>query len=97
MFSGTRGKSVAIASVCVPILSYLLYFRLYKHTAIMPEKKPFERLPKDIIPVNYVLRLQPDIKGFTFDGHEEITVKVRNQFDPSFCETWSLMYALIIW
>ena len=63
----------------------------------MPEKKSFERLPKDIIPVNYVLRLQPDLKGFPFDGHEEITVKVRNQFDPSFCETLSLMYALIIW
>ena len=42
----------------------------------MPEKKPFERLPKDVIPVNYVLRLQPDLKGFTFDGHEEIAVKV---------------------
>ena len=77
MFSSTRGKSVAIASVCVPILSYVLYFRLYhKPTAIMPEKKPFERLPKDVIPVNYVLRLQPDLKGFTFDGHEEISVKV---------------------
>ena len=42
----------------------------------MPEKKPFERLSQDVLPVNYVLRLQPDLQKLTFEGHEEISVKV---------------------
>lgn len=42
----------------------------------MPERKPFEKLPKDVIPVNYCLRLQPDLVACTFDGQEQISVKV---------------------
>lgn len=43
----------------------------------MPEeKKPFERLPTDVVPVNYKLELRPDLKAFTFLGKLEITAKV---------------------
>jgi hypothetical protein len=40
------------------------------------EKKPFERLPKDVVPVHYNLRLRPFLKTFKFDGTETIEVKV---------------------
>ncbi len=47
---------------------------------IMPEKKSFERLPKEVVPVNYVLQLQPDLDTFTFEGQEEISLEVRSTF-----------------
>ena len=40
------------------------------------EKKPFERLPTDVVPVNYKVELRPDLKAFTFQGQLEITAKV---------------------
>lgn len=44
----------------------------------MPEKKPFERLPADVIPINYGLSLKPDFIVFTFEGKLEARVKVEN-------------------
>lgn len=43
----------------------------------MPEKKAFQRLPKDIIPSNYALKLQPNLTTFTFEGEETISVEVK--------------------
>ena len=40
------------------------------------EKKPFERLPTDVVPVNYKVELRPDLKAWTFQGKLEITTKV---------------------
>lgn len=45
----------------------------------MPESKKFERLPKDVVPTNYKLRLQPDLTAFTFAGSEEIDVEVSSE------------------
>ncbi len=74
MFSNVDSKLLA---ALLPIAGYIVYYRLYRQTSpAMPEKAPFQRLPKDVIPVNYDLRLQPDLKAFTFEGSEEITVKV---------------------
>jgi len=42
----------------------------------MPDKKPFSRLPKDVIPKNYAIRLKPDLSKFTFEGKQAITVQV---------------------
>ncbi|XP_043910903.1 puromycin-sensitive aminopeptidase [Protopterus annectens] len=42
----------------------------------MPEKKPFERLPTTVIPINYGLSLKPDLIDLTFEGKLEASVKV---------------------
>ena len=42
----------------------------------MSEKKPFERLPTDVVPRNYAVELQPDLKKFVFTGKLAITVEV---------------------
>ena len=39
-------------------------------------KKAFERLPKDVVPSNYALRLKPNLSQFTFEGSEEISLEV---------------------
>ena len=43
------------------------------------EKKPFERLPVDVVPINYKVELKPDLVAFTFQGKLEITAKVHIQ------------------
>ncbi|XP_070570374.1 puromycin-sensitive aminopeptidase-like [Ptychodera flava] len=45
------------------------------------DKKPFERLPKNVIPKNYNLTLKPNLKAFTFDGDETISVEVKTATD----------------
>eukprot|EP00058_Branchiostoma_floridae_P012436 XP_002597924.1 hypothetical protein BRAFLDRAFT_79834 [Branchiostoma floridae] len=47
----------------------------------MGQKKPFERLPQDVNPTNYALRLQPDLDKFTFTGKEVISVQVQKATD----------------
>ena len=45
--------------------------------ATMPaEKKPFSRLPTDVIPVNYNLWLKPCLDSFVFDGKQAVKVQV---------------------
>jgi hypothetical protein len=46
------------------------------HTLIMPETKPFQRLPRSVIPKHYDLKLQPDLKAFVFEGEASIKVEV---------------------
>ena len=36
----------------------------------------FERLPKTVIPLNYDLELEPDLKNFTFKGRAIIDIEV---------------------
>ncbi|XP_019614242.1 PREDICTED: puromycin-sensitive aminopeptidase-like isoform X6 [Branchiostoma belcheri] len=50
-------------------------------SASMGQKKPFERLPQDVNPTNYALRLQPDLEKFTFTGREVISVQVQKATD----------------
>ncbi|XP_071792153.1 puromycin-sensitive aminopeptidase-like [Asterias amurensis] len=47
----------------------------------MPAKKPFERLPKTVVPSNYKLKLEPDLEKFTFSGNVNITVSVNEATD----------------
>ncbi|XP_071496588.1 puromycin-sensitive aminopeptidase-like [Diadema antillarum] len=47
----------------------------------MPEKKPFERLPSTVVPVNYKISLKPDLEKFTFSGKETVTVQVKSAVD----------------
>ncbi|XP_056403546.1 puromycin-sensitive aminopeptidase [Hyla sarda] len=44
----------------------------------MPDRRPFERLPADVRPVNYGLCLKPDLIDFTFEGKLEAAVEVTN-------------------
>lgn len=43
----------------------------------MPEKRPFERLPTEVSPINYSLCLKPDLLDFTFEGKLEAAAQVR--------------------
>ncbi|XP_037106033.1 puromycin-sensitive aminopeptidase [Syngnathus acus] len=45
-------------------------------TAAMAKRRPFERLPTDVYPVNYGLSLQPDLVNFTFGGKMQAMVEV---------------------
>lgn len=47
----------------------------------MPEKRPFERLPADVSPINYSLCLKPDLLDFTFEGKLEAAAQVRRPSD----------------
>ena len=42
----------------------------------MSQTSNFERLPKDVTPINYDIELEPDLKEFTFKGHAIINVQV---------------------
>ena len=42
----------------------------------MPEKKEFSRLPNNVIPSVYDLKLQPNLSTFIFEGEEIITLQV---------------------
>ncbi|XP_053553656.1 puromycin-sensitive aminopeptidase [Bombina bombina] len=42
----------------------------------MPDRRPFERLPADVRPINYGLCLKPDLIDFTFEGKLEADVEV---------------------
>ncbi|XP_061840322.1 puromycin-sensitive aminopeptidase isoform X1 [Nerophis lumbriciformis] len=45
-------------------------------SAAMAKRRPFERLPADVFPVNYGLSLKPDLINFTFMGKMEARVEV---------------------
>ena len=42
----------------------------------MASKEPFQRLPTDVKPMNYDISLTPNLKSFTFQGTEDISVEV---------------------
>ncbi|GFO32573.1 puromycin-sensitive aminopeptidase [Plakobranchus ocellatus] len=39
-------------------------------------RKAFQRLPKNVVPKHYKLKLKPDLEKFKFEGSEEISVEV---------------------
>lgn len=53
----------------------------------MPDKKPFERLPKSVVPVNYNIRLKPNLTEFTFEGTEVVEVEVKSVTNQIVCNS----------
>ncbi|XP_067208071.1 puromycin-sensitive aminopeptidase isoform X1 [Linepithema humile] len=45
------------------------------------EKKPFRRLPPDVRPYHYDIKLSPNLETFTFDGEVKIHLNVENSTD----------------
>ena len=58
------------------IVSNFGHRSVFRLGSMSEEKKPFERLPTDVVPVNYKVELRPDLAAFTFQGKLEITAKV---------------------
>ena len=40
------------------------------------DRKPFERIPKNVVPTHYNISLAPDLENLTFTGSEIITVEI---------------------
>ena len=45
----------------------------------MTSTKKFERLSKNVIPINYDLSFKPDLEKYVFDGSEEILLQVTHE------------------
>ena len=50
----------------------------------LEEKPKFERLPSNVVPVNYRVELRPNLNVFTFYGKLEISAKVATNYQNMF-------------
>ncbi|XP_069490760.1 puromycin-sensitive aminopeptidase [Ambystoma mexicanum] len=70
-----------LAAVVLSPVRLLFFAGHFRYRSLVPsrsmtEKRPFERLPADVRPLNYGLCLRPDLVDFTFEGKLEATVEV---------------------
>ncbi|WAR11437.1 PSA-like protein [Mya arenaria] len=74
---GLKSPSVlpSCATSIFPISS-VLSISARQISSTMAAKTPFERLPTNVVPVNYDVTLKPSLKSFTFEGSETIQVTV---------------------
>lgn len=82
--SGTVGARVHSVTRSLRYFSVVRpTFTIVKEKVTMPENKPFQRLPKNIIPKHYDLELTPNVEKFTFTGKTAVKVSVRGNFITS--------------
>lgn len=79
--------------------SSLSFSQIHPETK-MTTKEPFQRLPTNVKPVNYDITLKPNLKAFTFEGSETISVEVGLPrllpaiFDRPITTTWRSKFSL---
>ena len=54
------------------------------------EKKPFSRLPSNILPIHYNIFLRPDLKNLTFEGQMSVELRIQNLTDTLICNAADL-------
>jgi aminopeptidase N len=66
----------------IPLLAFLVLFLI--RSLVGAVEKPFNfnetpgKLPKEVVPTEYAIRIVPDIANFTFAGSETVKVNVRS-------------------
>ena len=65
-------------------------------SATMPEKKAFSRLPVDVVPSNYDVKLQPNLSTFTFEGEESIDVEVFSVSKTKLSARMHICYSIVL-
>ena len=66
----------------VPLLAFLVLFLIRSLVAAV--EKPFNfnetpgKLPKEVVPADYAIRIVPNLDNFTFVGNETVKVNVRS-------------------
>src|SRR5262245_58011436 len=66
----------------VPPVAFLILFLI--RTLVVAVEKPFNfnetpgKLPKEVVPTKYAIRIAPNLDNFTFSGSESVNLNVRS-------------------
>src|SRR4051812_5475793 len=75
-------RSSLIRRLCVSLVAFLVLFLIRSLLAAV--EKPFAfnetpgKLPKEVVPTEYAIRIIPNIENFTFTGTETVKLNVRS-------------------
>src|SRR5436189_6045478 len=76
--------SIVLMREMRPLFPFLAAVLSITFPAVMSAEKPFNfkdtpgKLPKEVVPTDYSIRIVPNIDKFTFTGAETVKVKVRS-------------------
>src|SRR5437870_8991571 len=76
--------SIVLMREMRPLFPFLAAVLSITFPAIMSAEKPFSfrdtpgKLPKEVVPTDYSIRIVPNIDAFTFTGAETVKLKVRS-------------------
>src|SRR5207249_40323 len=75
-------RSVQIQHVRIPLVAFLVLFLI--RSVVGAVEKPFNfnetpgKLPKEVVPTEYAIRIVPNLDNFTFAGSESVKLNVRS-------------------